>query len=188
MATTTNTHPITVEQYENSFEGWPGLGDELINGRIVMNPSPKPLHQHVVQNVMLVLMAVCESSAYTVYTNAGVRFRSQNSELGPDVFVVAREAMEKAIATDDYLDTPPVLVVEVALSESGHPQRIGDKVQIYLSAGIAAVWVVEPHKFLVTIHRSSGKTVCTKDWTASLPSPLKGSVKVADFFAGVPEK
>jgi len=181
------THPITVEQYEHSFEGYPGLRDELINGRIVMNPPPKPLHQHVLRNVMRVLEAVCESKNYTVNTNTGIRFAGQLSELGPDVFVISRTAMEKAIEADDYLSTPPVLVVEVALSEAEHRQRIADKVAIYLSAGVSRVWVVEPEKRLVTVHSSTGQTTCQSDWTVSLPSPFKGKVNVAGFFAGLPE-
>jgi len=42
---TTQTHPITVAQYLHSFEGYPGLRDELINGRIVMYPQPYPSEQ-----------------------------------------------------------------------------------------------------------------------------------------------
>jgi hypothetical protein len=36
--TARNVPPITADQYEG-FEGFPGLRDQLINGRIVLSPN-----------------------------------------------------------------------------------------------------------------------------------------------------
>src|SRR5438874_2194855 len=60
VAMTTQSNPITVIQYEHSFEELPGFRDELINGKIVMTPQPKPLHQHIRKNLERLLDAACQ--------------------------------------------------------------------------------------------------------------------------------
>jgi Uma2 family endonuclease len=60
IATQIKPTPITVEQYED-FEGFPGLRDELINGKIVLPPQPKPLHQQVSENIHGLLNKILSS-------------------------------------------------------------------------------------------------------------------------------
>lgn len=68
----TQAHPITVEQYETSFEGFPGLHDQLLNGRIVMTPQPKPLHQHIGENIERLLDNACAGTDYTVNSDCDI--------------------------------------------------------------------------------------------------------------------
>jgi Uma2 family endonuclease len=146
------TNPITVEQYEHSFEGYPGLRDELINGRIVMTPLPKPLHQHIRQNIEDLLDAACEGTEYIVNGNSNIKIPSSNSAPSPDVFVVARARWEDAMRADTYLTGAPLLVVEV-LAPS---EDVSEKVDIYLDAGVTTLWIVDPERHTVLIHSSLG--------------------------------
>src|ERR1035438_2232479 len=113
MAVATQTHPITVAQYEHSFEGYPGWRDELINGRIVMSPKAKQLHQQVCKNILRLLDSACERTDYIANGNSNIKFPASNSAPSPDVFVVETSRWEEAIEKEMYIDVPPLLVVEV---------------------------------------------------------------------------
>src|SRR3954452_9663145 len=103
--------PITVEQYE-AFEGFPGLRDELINGKIVLSPQRKPLHQQISENIHRLLHEAL-SDHFVAKQNSSIKLREANSMPAPDVFVVRRADWKRACESDQYLEIPPVLAVEV---------------------------------------------------------------------------
>lgn len=176
----TQTHPITVAQYEHSFEGYPELRDELINGRIVMSPKAKPLHQHVRKNIVRLLESACERTDYTVNGNSNIKFPASNSAPSPDVFVVETSRWEGAMEEESYLDAAPVLVVEV-LSPS---EDLSEKIDIYLDAGVACIWVVDPNTRTVLVHAGSERRQYGLHMEINLLFPLRGSVGIDDIFSG----
>jgi Uma2 family endonuclease len=183
MARATQTHPITVAQYEDSFEGYPGLRDELINGRIVMSPKEKPLHQQVCKNIVGLLDSACERTDYIANGKSNIKFPASNSAPAPDVFVVETSLWEKAIEKETYIDVPPLLVVEV-LSPS---EDVSEKIGIYLDAGVVSTWVVDPKRRIVLVYGGSEKRQYGGRTEINLPFPLNGSVGTDDIFFGLPE-
>ena len=171
--------PITVEQYE-AFEGFPGLRDELINGEIVLSPQPKPLHQQVSENIGALLNKVL-GDEFVAKQNSNIRFREANSMPAPDVFVVSRADWRKACESDQYLDTPPLLAVEV-ISPANRKFRVSQKIEIYLSNGVSEVWVSYPKKRLLRTHRMGQVTEHSEADSVTLPQPLRGEIKVGDMF------
>ena len=171
--------PITVEQYE-AFEGFPGLRDELINGEIVLSPQPKPLHQQIAGNVHSLLNKVL-SDQFVAKQNSNIKLREVNSMPAPDVFVVRRTDWKRACESDRYLEAPPVLAVEV-ISPANRRIRVEQKVALYLSSGVASVWVCYPKKQLLRIYQSAGVTDVSEAETVLLPEPLLGEIKVHDVF------
>lgn len=180
---TTRTHQITVAQYEHSFEGYRGLRDELINGRIVMSPKAKPLHQQVRMNIVRLLEAACEPAKYIVNGNSNIKFPASNSALSPDVFVVETSRWEDAIEKDSYLDVTPVLVVEVLSPSEDWSEKIG----IYLEAGAGSIWVVDPKTRSVLVYAGSEKRQYGQHAEINLLFPLRGSVETDGIFFGLPE-
>ena len=171
--------PITVEQYE-AFEGFPGLRDELINGEIVLSPQPKPLHQQIAENIQSLLNQVL-SDRFVAKQNSNIKFREANSMPAPDVFVVGRADWKRACETDRYLETPPVLVVEV-ISPANRKIRVAQKIDLYLSSGVSAVWVCYPKKRLLRTYQTGGIAELSEAETVVLPQPLLGEIKVQDMF------
>jgi Uma2 family endonuclease len=143
--------PITVEQYEH-FEGYPGLRDELINGRIVLSPQPKPLHQEVVENFRRLLDAALSKSEYIVRQNSNIRFKKAHTMPAPDLFVVRREVWLAAIKANKYLAEAPLIAIEV-LSRANREKGVEDKTRVYLSNGVQHVWIADPKKGEVYIAR-----------------------------------
>lgn len=179
----TQTHPITVAQYERSFEGYPGLRDELINGRIVMSPHAKPLHQQVRRNIERLLQSACEGTDYIANGNSNIKFPASNSAPSPDVFVVEAFRWKDAIKKESYLDVAPVLVVEV-LSPS---EDVSEKIGIYLDAGAVSIWVVDPKARTVLVYVGSEKRQYGQHTEINLLFPVRGSVGIDDIFLGLPE-
>src|SRR5215472_8821226 len=101
--TTINTHPIMAEQYEHSFAGVPGFRDELINGRIVMTPDAKPLHQQVQQNIRILLEAACKTSDYVCHGNTNIKLTPHDMP-SPDLFIVSWQAWRRAMRNNEYVN------------------------------------------------------------------------------------
>lgn len=106
-----------------------------------------------------------------------------DSTVGIDVAYVSAEAV--SIQTDDttMFDGPPVLAVEI-LSPSNTHQEVTDKVQDYLSVGVALVWVIDTDFRTVTVYRPDAEPVLFNR-TQTLPADpvLPGFYcPVADLF------
>ena len=171
--------PISVEQYE-AFEGFPGLRDELINGEIVLSPQPKPLHQQISENISVLLNKVL-GGEFIAKQNSNIKFREANSMPAPDVFVVSRSDWRKACESDQYLDTPPVLAVEV-ISPANRRLRVAQKIDIYLANGVLDVWVAYPKKRLLRTYQLGKRAELSEADSVILTQPLHGKIKVHDMF------
>lgn len=106
-----------------------------------------------------------------------------DSTVGIDVAYVSAEAV--GIQTEDttMFDGSPVLAVEI-LSPSNTHQEVTDKVQDYLSVGVALVWVVDTDFRTVAVYRPDAEPVLfNRTQTLSADPVLPGfSCPVADLF------
>ncbi len=83
----------------------------------------------------------------------GVRLtRDPDTTVGVDVAYVSAEVA--ALHADDstLIDGPPILAVEI-LSPSNTQDEIDEKIDQYLAAGVALVWIIHPRRRTVTIYR-----------------------------------
>ena len=75
-----------------------------------------------------------------------------DADVGIDV---AYLSPQHSLATPDdavFIDGPPLLAVEV-MSPSDTVRDIEDKIEVYLDAGVEAVWYLNPFRRTVTIYR-----------------------------------
>jgi Uma2 family endonuclease len=181
VATVAAAPPITVEQYL-AFEGYPGLKDELINGRIVLSPQPKPLHQQVVENVHDLLKRAYHNTPYTAKLSSNIRFDLANSMPAPDVFVITKAAWAAAIENSTYLSEPPLLVVEV-ISPANTRRNVVEKTELYLSNGTRFVWTIYPKKKRVDVFAWDSRVIeVPHEDTIAIPEPATATIRVADIF------
>src|SRR2546423_1455402 len=84
---------------------------------------------------------------------AGVRLqRTPDSTVGVDVVYVSAEVVARQTDDTTLIDGVPILAVEI-LSPSDTVEEIDEKVDSYLAAGVALVWVIDPHDRTVTVYR-----------------------------------
>ncbi len=84
---------------------------------------------------------------------AGVRLRrNPDSTVGIDVVYVSAEVAAHQPDDTTLIDGVPVLAVEI-LSPNDTQEDIDEKIDEYLQAGVALVWVIDPHHRTVEIFR-----------------------------------
>lgn len=110
---------------------------ELLDGAILMNPSPGLSHQRTLLRIWKMLDDVTRESPFeAVAAPWDVEFGL--SVLEPDVVVARRDAMH-----EHGVDGVPVLVVEVA-SPSTRRLDTTAKLAVYEQSGVRQYWLVDP--------------------------------------------
>ena len=157
MATIAKAPPITVEQFLD-FQAPPGFRDELIEGKIVLSPDPKPLHVETARRVERLLEAALIGLPYVVRQRVNWQM-DEHSMPSPDVFVVAEDYWRQTVEQNKYPVGSPVVAVEV-LSRSNTRKEILRKTGPYLRHGTACVWIVYPKHKKVEAIRKAGSEIC----------------------------
>jgi Uma2 family endonuclease len=79
--------------------------------------------------------------------------RNPDSTVGIDVVYIAANLAQQESTETTLIDGVPVLAIEI-LSPSDTQVEIDEKIDDYLAAGVALVWIVDPHDQTVTIYRA----------------------------------
>lgn len=130
------------------------------------------LHVHVEKHG---LGYVC--AAETGFTIA----RNPDTVRAPDAAFVRREFIEKQGIVKGYWEGAPALAVEV-ISPSDTYTEVAEKVEDWLTAGCAMVWVINPRRETVEVHRPGEE--CT---VLSVGDTLEGGNVVEGFRCEVEE-
>jgi Uma2 family endonuclease len=88
---------------------------------------------------------------------AGVKLRrNPDSTVGIDVVYISSEVAARQSEDTTLVDGVPVLAVEI-LSPNDVIEEVNDKIDEYLAAGVALVWVIDPHRRTVEIFRQGAE-------------------------------
>ena len=117
---------------------------ELIDGVLVVSPSPRHLHQRIVGNLYLLLRAGCPEDLEVVLAPFAVGL-ADDTEVQPDILVAPRSQF-----TERDLPGAPLLAIEV-LSPSTRRVDLLLKRDRYGAAGIASYWLVDPDEPSLTV-------------------------------------
>jgi Uma2 family endonuclease len=143
-------------------------------------------HGAIVANVTGPLIQHVKAGNLGVVCGAETGFRvgsNPDTVLAPDVAFVLRERLPSSGAPAGYWPGAPDLAVEV-LSPSDKVFDVDAKVAAWLEAGTLAVWVVNPHRRVVTIHRAGAepRTLSDSDTLAGDDIVAGFRLAVADIF------
>lgn len=121
------------------LDALPGDGNryELIDGALIVTPSPAMRHQRGVTRLNVALSQACPDDLEVFVAPLDVRL-DDNTVIQPDVVVARRGDL-----TEANLPTAPVLAVEV-LSPSTHGIDLVLKRDRLQRAGCPSYWVVDP--------------------------------------------
>jgi Uma2 family endonuclease len=109
--------------------------------------------------------------------------RNPDTTVGVDVVYLSPQQAAAVPAGTTLIDGPPVLAVEI-LSPTDRQDEITEKVQEYLTAGVAHVWVIEPIFRTAIVYRPGGVPEPLNETGELTAEPhLPGfRVRVADLF------
>jgi Uma2 family endonuclease len=119
---------------------------ELIEGQIVVSPSPNYPHQTIVLNLAVALKQAAPPELVTMVSPFDW-VPEAITTLQPDVLVIRRGSAEKR-----RVIVPPVLVIEV-LSRRTRTFDLTAKRSVYERFGVAHYWVVDPEAPSITALR-----------------------------------
>jgi Uma2 family endonuclease len=159
---------------------------EVMDGVLLMSPSPSPAHQSVVNWIAFYL------TQHAALTGLGRVFvapldveLAANRVVQPDVLVLLNENLGKV--TDTRIVGAPDLVVEVSSPGTAAYDRL-NKFTAYAQAGVKEYWIVHPEMKTVELlvlqngRYSSQGVLREKDVLLSQVVPGIASIHVEQFF------
>ncbi len=179
-----DTDGFTVEDLEDFPDD--GRRYELVDGVLLVSPSPRYRHQTAIGELFAVLRAACPPDLHVVMAPVDVR-RGRRTSLQPDVMVYPREA----VAFDEPGQVPPLLAAEV-VSPSSRDFDLGLKRFTYARLGIPSYWVVDPGAASIVVfelgedgsYAESGRVTGDQEFTSEQPFPVV--VVARQLLAGFP--
>ncbi|RZQ62325.1 Uma2 family endonuclease [Amycolatopsis suaedae] len=122
---------------------------ELVDGTLLVSPSPRPLHQRVVARVLAALTPLCPEDCEVLPAPVDVVL-DEHTVLIPDVVVGRRDNF-----TERALEGTPVLAVEVVSPSSERIDRYLKPARL-AAAGCPYYWVIDPRVPSLSCFRLDG--------------------------------
>ncbi|MBA7664833.1 hypothetical protein ES703_72897 [subsurface metagenome] len=128
---------------------------ELVEGELIMTPSPVPYHQWILKNIANKLdNFVQENKLGRIFiAPCDVQLDNENV-LQPDIMHIAEKRL-KIIGEKNITDAPD-LIVEV-LSESSAYRDLVRKKKLYAQFGVREYWIVDPGEKSIEIYSLRSK-------------------------------
>ena len=167
---------LTADDYAKLPED---LRAELIDGELVMAPSPDPRHQTTILRLVRALDRHLGATAdLRLFVSPCDVFLDDHNVLQPDVLVLP----ENAQATAKRVPLP-ALVIEV-VSPSTEPRDRGIKLERYRARGVREAWVVDRYRRTIEVFDfGTGTSTVCRPGEAAPSTVLPGfSIEVAPLF------
>ena len=145
----TTARPVTRHEYVLIPDGSPR--QELIEGDLVMAPSPNTPHQNIAGRIFrLIANYLDEHPIGQVFIAPLDVFLTEVNVYQPDLLFIRRK--NAAIIARHGIEGAPDLVIEV-LSKSSERFDAGPKRFTYARAGVEELWLVDPDKRTIAVYR-----------------------------------
>ncbi len=150
---------ITLEKTRHTYEDYAALEEgapyQLIDGELVMSPSPTYLHQSVVWELGTSMRNFVQKRDLGSVVGAPIDvYFSDTETFQPDLVFISNE--RRARITEVRINGAPDLVVEV-LSPSTAYYDLTKKQRVYEAHGVREYWIVDPHDRTAKIYRNTDK-------------------------------
>ncbi len=123
---------------------------EIVEGDLVVSPSPNRKHQRCVIRLIAFFQKVEDAGHGQVYSAPFDVVLDTDTVVEPDVLFIRTERLY--ILSEANVQGAPDLIVEV-LSNSTRDRDFGVKLHLYARYGVAEYWVVDPEMETVTRFR-----------------------------------
>ncbi|MBM3890489.1 MAG: Uma2 family endonuclease [Verrucomicrobia bacterium] len=169
--------PITRYDYEQMPEGPPYY--QVIEGELVMSPSPRTPHQYIIGNLYVFLRNYLRDHPIGEVLLAPLDvFLSETNVYQPDLVFVSNE--RRSLITDHGIEGAPDLVIEVLSPGTARFDR-GSKRKIYARTGVQELWLVDPDGKRIQIYRlteDADAPAATYAANAVFESPLLPGLRI----------
>jgi Uma2 family endonuclease len=139
----------TVDDYMRLPEG---VRAELIDGELLMSPSPKPRHQRIIGNLYVALRAFIEDQGLGRVFVAPLDVHLPSGNIVQPDLVVVLKAHERII--QDWVRGVPDLLVEVVSPENPERDRLVKR-DLYAGNGVKEYWIADGEARAIEVLRLS---------------------------------
>ncbi|MBF0506864.1 MAG: Uma2 family endonuclease [Nitrospirae bacterium] len=144
----------TVEKKRFTYEDYLKTPDdrryELIEGELIMTPSPVPNHQRISRKIALILEKfVSENSLGEIFYAPLDVHLDDETVFEPDILFISKERAH--IIGEKNIQGAPDLVIEI-LSETTAYNDVIKKKKIYAKFGVKEYWIADPMEKTVEIY------------------------------------
>ena len=147
----THARPITRHEYALIPFGAPNY--QLIEGDLVMAPSPSSFHQDILINLAGLFRDYLRAHPIgKIYVAPLDTYLSDLNVYQPDLLFIRKE--NYAIIEEHGIEGAPDLVVEI-LSKTSGKYDLGVKRSVYARTGIEELWIIDPAKRTLALYRLS---------------------------------
>jgi len=183
------TPTLTVKKKKYTYEDYLKTPDdkryELINGELLVTPSPIPKHQLVSSELYSRLkdFVIKNDLGKVIYAPCDVYFDEENV-VQPDIFFISKNRLD--IIGQKNIQGAPDIVIEI-LSEYSVYRDMVQKKRLYARFDVKEYWIVIPEEKEIEVHILKDNTYqphATYSKTDTLESPsLKGlKIELKDIF------
>jgi Uma2 family endonuclease len=145
----THARPITRHEYATIPFGAPNY--QLIEGDLIMAPSPGSFHQGISGKLHLLLGVFLQTHPLGHVFVAPLDVHLSDINIyQPDLLFIRRE--NAAIIEEHGIEGAPHLVVEI-LSKTTEKYDLGIKRSVYARTGVEEMWIVDPAQRTVALYR-----------------------------------
>jgi Uma2 family endonuclease len=136
-----HTVKLSAEQYLQLGEDPPGVHLELIDGEVIVSPSPSRSHAEIIVALVYLLQGhIRKTGLGKLYLDTDVIFTGFTVRR-PDIAFFGRGKLSQL--SGGLLCLPPDLCVEVLSPSNEDDDRI-NKFQLYQSTGVSHYWIIDP--------------------------------------------
>jgi Uma2 family endonuclease len=121
--------------------------NELIDGELIIAPSPVPKHQSISAETYVVLRELIPNGR--VYYAPIDVYLDEGNVVQPDILWVAADG--QCQITDKRLVGPPDLIVEI-LSPGTTRRDRREKYELYERFGVREYWIIEPEEAYIEVY------------------------------------
>lgn len=132
---------------------------ELVRGELFVTPPPTDPHETVGARLARIIDPYVEAHGLGLVYHPRAVMRFEGSEVEPDLMV--RQPQDAVGATWDGAPVP-ILVIEI-LSPSTRRRDQVQKRSLYMDAGVAEYWMVDPERRTITSVRTGRADVVASD-------------------------
>jgi len=123
---------------------------ELIEGELLMTPSPFPEHQRISRKIESIIEKfISEKNLGEVFDAPCDVYLDDRNVVQPDLFFISKQRAK--IVEEKHIKGAPDLVIEI-ISESSVYRDMIQKKKLYAKFGVKEYWIVIPKENLIEVY------------------------------------
>lgn len=142
--------------YEDYLKTPDDVRYELIEGELLMTPSPVPRHQRISRKIEFILEKfVTENDLGEIFYAPCDVYLDDENVVQPDILFISKDRAN--IIGEKNIQGPPDLVIEI-LSENTAYRDLVQKKKLYARFGVKEYWIVLPREESIEVYHLKNHT------------------------------